>query len=72
MESGQRESMEKLHIQEDPLDDGENADKIISGGTNLGVQGIEVPISGSLGGKEGHKSFYELHETKSRFDFKQK
>lgn len=49
--------MEKLHIQEEQLE-GEDGEKIITGGTNLGVQGIEVPISGSLGGKEGHKSFY--------------
>jgi hypothetical protein len=49
--------MEKLHIQEDQLE-GEDGEKIITGGTNLGVQGIEVPISGSLSGKEGHKSFY--------------
>lgn len=63
--------MEKLHIQEDQLE-GEDGEKIITGGTNLGVQGIEVPISGSLSGKEGYKSFYQLHETKNRFDFKQK
>lgn len=40
--------------------------RIISNGSQLGVNGIDVPISGSCSGK--HSSFYQVDEARIRED----